>query len=426
MKLRREVRWLRPIAVIVAVALACGAYILNKQRLESPFADRYPLVMEFDAVDAVTPGLGSPITVAGVSVGQIDGKWLENGRGILRASVDPAELPRVYADATAALIPNTPLKDMQIRLHPGDPGAGRIEEGDRIPIRSTTSPIDADELLRALDADTRAWMQTLLAESGRGLEDRSLDLRSVLASLGPTAAQMRRITGLLASRREAIAELVTDLRAISDATARSDDELRQVVDAGTATLEAVAAGEAPLRRSLELLPPTLAGARSTLANVRPLAASLDRALTAVDPSLRSLETTLRESPGALQGLVPLPLDEFERFVDAVGPLGSSVRPATRDLGTAGPLLERSFGVLGRAVNLIAYEPPGDARGYMFHLAWFLHNANSTVSTGDAHGSVFRGYALFSCSSESPPSALGEPIREIAGIASACPDGEDGP
>ena len=93
MNLRREVRWIRPIALIVVAALACGAYILNKQRLESPFADRYTLDLQFDAVDAVTPGLGSPITVAGVSVGQIEAATLEDGRGVLRASIDPASYP---------------------------------------------------------------------------------------------------------------------------------------------------------------------------------------------------------------------------------------------------------------------------------------------------------------------------------------------
>ena len=59
MNLRREARWLPIIAVIVLVALACGAYILTKQRLESPLAERYTLELELSAVDAVTPGLGS-------------------------------------------------------------------------------------------------------------------------------------------------------------------------------------------------------------------------------------------------------------------------------------------------------------------------------------------------------------------------------
>jgi phospholipid/cholesterol/gamma-HCH transport system substrate-binding protein len=414
MNLRREVRWLWPIAAIVLLAVASGAYILNQQRLENPFAARYSIELEFDAVDAVTPGLGSPITVAGVGVGQIDRATLEDGRGVLRASIDPAKLDAVYADATAALIPNTPLEDMQIRLHPGDDRERALPDGARIAIRATTTAVESDELLRALDADTRAWVRALIADLGTGTRGRARDLNGVLRTLGPTAEQARRITGLLGERRRTIGALVHDLRTITEATAESDTELRQVVDAGQATLEALAVNEAPLRRTLELLPPTLSKARASLDRVQPLARSLQSALTELDPSLRTLRTTLEESPGALRGLVPLPVEELSDFVDGVAPLARSVRPAARDLAAAAPLLERSFGVLGRATNAIAHQAGPQDESYLYYLAWFAHNAASTLSTQDAHGAVFRGYAMFSCASS------GSPIAEAL-FGAACPE-----
>jgi phospholipid/cholesterol/gamma-HCH transport system substrate-binding protein len=396
MNLRREARWLWPIAAIIAIALVCAGYILNKQRLDNPFADRYTVQIEFDAVDAVTPGLGSPITVAGVEVGQIDRATLRDGRGVLRATVDPDRLPAVYADASASLVPNTPLEDMQIRLHPGRERSRRLAPGATVPLRATTTQVESDELLRTLDADTRDWMRVLLAEFGRGLDGRGRDLNSVLKALGPTAAQTRRITGLLGERRRQIGRLVHNLRVITEATARSDDELLQVVDAGHATLETLARNEAPLRRTLELLPPTLRDTRSTLANVQPLASSLTRALDRLQPSLRGLRSTLRSSPDALRGLVPLPTGELTEFVDAVAPLSRHVRPAAANLEQIGPLLERSFGVLGRATNAFSYKAGAGSQSYLFYLAWFFHNASSVLSTQDAHGAVFRGYAMFSC------------------------------
>ena len=130
MNLRREARWLWPIVPLIVIALICGGYILNKQRLESPLAERLTINLEFDQVDAVTPGLGSPVTVAGVGVGQIVGSELKNGRGVLKVNIDPAKLPAVYADAAASLIPNTPLKDMQIRLYPGGTSAAVVQRRD--------------------------------------------------------------------------------------------------------------------------------------------------------------------------------------------------------------------------------------------------------------------------------------------------------
>ena len=421
MRLRREARWIRPIALIMLVALACSAYILNKQRLEFPFQERYTVELEFEAIHAVVPGLGSPITVAGVSVGQIEEARLENGRGVLRASVDPKKLPEVYADATAALVPNTPLKDMQIRLYPGSRKLAPLPDGGRVTIDVTTTQVDADELLRALDADTRLWVQTMIAEVGRGTDGRASDLRSVLRALGPTAAQTRRVTTLLAARRRELARLVHNLRIVT-AAADAEEGLRTIVDAGHATLEAVAANAEPLKRSLELLPPTLRSARTTLDRVQPLARSLRGTLTDLDPSLRALPRTLRETPGALRGLVPMPVGDLTKFVEGVAPLAQDVVPAAASLKTAAPLLERSFGVLGRTVNALAFQDGADAESYLFYLAWFAHNANSTLSSQDAHGAVFRGYALFSCGSQEADSQLTALLGTLFGAAGTCPGG----
>ena len=419
MRLRREARWLWPILAIVITGLACAAYVLNKQRLESPLADRYGLLLEFDNADAVTPGTGSPITVAGVKVGQIDGARLEGGRGVVSVSIDPAELPRVYRDASAQLVPNTPLKDMQIRLYPGRRSAGRLPDGGRIDVADTITPVDADGFRRALDSDTRAWVRSLIAGLDVGLRGRKRDLNRALRSLGPTAAQLRQITGLLASRRKTIPALVHNLRVITEATADRDRDLTRVVHAGDATLDALARNDGSLRRALELLPGTLQAARTTLARTPRFARSLDRTLTALDPSLRALPTALRETPDSVRGVVPLPTAEATRFVDGLAPLAKDVRPASRDLAAAVPPLRRSFRVLGRTTNQIAYKPSKDSESYLFWLAWLAHNGNSMVSSQDAHGSLFRGFVILICPAQGAPSpAVAQLVQTLLGTA--CP------
>jgi len=420
--LRREARWIPIIALIMLVALACGGYILNKQRLESPLADRYKLDMEFSAVDAVTPGLGSPVTVAGVTVGQITGRSLDDGRGVIHAEMNPDKLPRVYADASAALIPNTALKDMQIRLNPGSRGERRLRAGQRIRLATTTSPIDADELLRALDEDTRTWVQSLMNDLGIGLEGRGRDLRSTLRTLGPTAKQLRRITSLLAERRRTIPQLVTDLRKITEATADGDGDLQRVVDAGNATLATLAENEAPLQQTLSELPRTLAAAEQTLERAPRFTAALQGSLTELQPSIKAARKTLRATPGALQGVVPLPVTELKAFIDGVAPLGAPVRSATRNIEAATPPLRTAFGVLGRTANRIASAPPDGGKSSLFWLAWFAHNVNSTLETQDAHGSVARGMALFSCSSLSVPGELGKIVDQLIGAPRTCSGG----
>jgi phospholipid/cholesterol/gamma-HCH transport system substrate-binding protein len=420
--LRREARWLRPIALIVVLALACGGYILNRQRLESPLAERTTLHLEFAAVDAVTPGLGSPVTVAGDTVVQIEGRRLDGGRGVLRVAIDPDKLPAVHADARAALVPNTALKDMQVRLSPGSRDAPKLGDGARIPLAVTTSPIDGDELLRALDDDTRTWVRSLMNDLGTGTRGRGRSLRATLRRLGPTAAQLRRISSLLADRRRRLRRLVGDLRVITEATTAGDGELERVVEAGNATLAALATNDGPLRATLDELPGTLAAARSTLDRTPRFTAETTRALRALRPSIRRARATLRATPGALEGVVPLPVAETKEFVDAVAPLGPAVRSAAADVGAAAPPLRTAFGVLGRTSNRLASTPPDGGKSSLFWLAWFAHNVNSTLTTQDAHGAVARGMALFSCSSLATAGELGEAIDELIGTGTTCEGG----
>lgn len=419
MRLRREARWLWPIAGIMAVAIVCAAYILNKQRLESPLQSRYALSFEFKAADAVTAGLGAPLTVAGVEVGQIDGVKLRNGRALVRASVDRDKLSHVYADATAALVPNTPLKDMQIRLYPGRQRSHPLPSGSTVNVIQTSSPIDADQLLRALDTDTRTWVKGLIADSGVGLKGRARDLNSVLRSIGPTAAQTRRITDLLAARRHEIPRLVHEIRIITRAAAHSDRDLSQVVDAGDATFAALASERGSLERGLALLPGTLDAARGTLQRTVPFARALRSSATAFTPALARLRSTLRGTPDATRGLVPLPAPQLRRFIDAAAPLGPIVKPASRDLRAATPPLLKAFAVLTRTANGLAYKAPGQ-QSYLFWLAWFAHNANSMLSTEDAHGAVWRGYAILDCSSFHGSPAFASLLSSVLGLNGTCP------
>lgn len=421
MNLRREGRWLVVILAIVVVAGACAVYLLSNERLASPFERSYTLNVEFANAGAVAPGLGAAVNVAGVKVGQIAAVRLEDGRAVLELRIDPGKLPRVYAGARAALVPNTPLKDMQVDLMPGRPGGRALPHGATIHIANTATPVDSDELLHALDTDTREYLGLLIADLGVGLRGRGPELRELLRSLGPTSGQIRQIAALLAGRRRELPRLVHNLSALTGAAGAEDQSIARVVGAGNATLDALASQDSALRESIALLPGTLSTARTTLVAAAPFARSLRRTLTALEPAVLRLRATLRSTPDAVRGLVPLPVTELKRFTRAVAPLGTQVRSAAADVGEATPPLTKAFRVIGETTNVIGYNPGGgNPESYLFWVAWFAHNANSMISTGDAHGAVWRGLALVSCASFSQTGAPGEALKAILGSASGCP------
>lgn len=422
LRLRREGRWLIVIGAIVVIAIACAIYLLSNERLASPFSSAYDVKAEFADVGAVAPGLGEPVNVAGVRVGQVSGVELRNGRGLLTLRIDPGKMAHLYPGTRAMLVPNTPLKDMQVDLAPGRPAGRPLPDGATIAVADTQSTVDSDEFTHALDADTRDYLRALIADVGVGLHGRGPDLRGLLRSLGPTTRQLHTLAGLLASRRHALPALVHNLSVLATATGARDGDLARVVQAGNATLGAFASQDAALRDALTQLPGTLHAARTTLYDAAPFARSLRRTLTALEPAVPRLARTLRSTPDSIRGLLGLPIGPLKRFTRAVGPLGTQIRPAARDLGLANPSLEAAFRTIGKTTNIIAYNPTAETKGYLFWMAWFAHNADSMLSTEDAHGAVWRGLGLVSCDSfgQSPKGITGQATYLLLKNASGCP------
>ena len=106
------------------------------------------------------------MNIAGVEVGEIKSVRLEDGRAIVGMKIEP-RYSRVYRDASVLLRPKTGLKDMVAELTPGTPSAGRLREGGRIPVSQTLPDVNLDEILAALDTDTRDYLKLLLSRRRR-------------------------------------------------------------------------------------------------------------------------------------------------------------------------------------------------------------------------------------------------------------------
>jgi len=402
-------RYGRAFAIVVALAIAgtaCGFYILLQQRLPNPFQTNYQLNGAFPTAAAVVPGLGEPVNVAGVRVGQISGVSLKDGQGVIHMTIDPGKLKAVYRDAHAALVPNTPLKDMEIDITPGTAASGTLPHSRTIPVSQTTSPIDSDELLASLDTDTRTWLTSLITDLSTGTAGRGADTRALLGKLGPTSAELRQLGDVLATRRHMLASLVHNLGLLTTSASAKDAQIQTVIRAGDATLNAVAGQDAALHEAIARLPGTLATTRSTLANLTGFANALGPASVALLPTARRLPSTLRDTQTLFQGAALLPLDKIPPFVNAVLPLAAQLPPLTKDLNQIVPSLENSFKVLDYVVNELAYNPGGKNQGFLYWLAWTAHNVDSGLSVADANGAGVRGIVAVSCASlRSTPAAL---------------------
>jgi phospholipid/cholesterol/gamma-HCH transport system substrate-binding protein len=395
-QLRRYGFYAALLALVAIVGTGAGFYILLQERLPSPFTGFYTLAGTFPTVNAVVPGLGEPVDVAGVHVGEIASVQLQGGRGTMQMDIDPRVLPRVYADAAAALVPNTPLKDMEVNIIPGHRSAGELAPGAPIPVSQTTTPIDSDDLLDALDGDTRTWLTSLTTDTYTGLHNRGPQLSRLLRALGPTTADLHAIGSQLAVRREEISHLIHNLAALTRAASTQNRNLRTVTVAGEQTLHALASQNVALREAVQRLPATLSSTRRTLVDTAAFADQLGPTATALRPSIERLPSVLHELPTLFKGAALLPAAQAIPFINAALPLARMIPPLARNLEAATPGLVDSFKVLEYVVNEFAYDPGGGNPGFLYWFSWFAHDSNSFLSTEDANGSVWRGMGLVPC------------------------------
>jgi phospholipid/cholesterol/gamma-HCH transport system substrate-binding protein len=392
------------IIVLVVVAFGVASVILANQRLALPSwvpflgQDFREVEAELSSAQAVTPGQGQTVNVAGVEVGEISAVRLEDGKAIVTLKLSDDSVP-VYRDASVLLRPKTGLKDMVAELTPGTKAAGPLPEGERIPIGQTLPDVNLDEILSALDGDTRDFLVTLLSGGAQGLKGNGRELANAIRRLEPTARDSLTIAQQLATRSVNIKRAIHNFSLLVEALGSKDDQLAQFVDNSNAVFAALARQDANLRATLQELPSTLATTNTTLVKTKALADVLGPTLEALRPGARALGPSLVQTRPFLRETTPVIKDEIRPFVRASRPAVSELRPALNDLSALAPDLVTTFKIVNRLLNTLAYNPPGDKdEGFLFWASWVNHLGPAVFATQDAHGPIRRGLVVVSCGS----------------------------
>jgi phospholipid/cholesterol/gamma-HCH transport system substrate-binding protein len=398
------------IAILFLVLLSAGVayYILTNQRLRFPFIQpqRTQIKAEFQTAQAVTPGQGQTVRISGVKVGDITKVDLKDGVAVITMDIDPAYDKRIRTDASALLRPKTGLKDMFVEINPGKAPAPVAKNGWTIPLKSTLPDVNPDEILSALDTDTRGYLQLLVKGAGQGLDKRGGDLAEVFKRFEPTHRDLARFAKAVAQRRANVRDLTTALAELNGALADRRKDLVQLVDSSSAVFGALAKEDNNISTAVRLLPGTLRDTTITLRKVQ-------RFANILGPSSRALIPAIREIPDANRALSSLARAEtgdvknkIRPFVRAARPVVRDLRPSVNDLARATPKLTSSFVVLNHLFNTLAFnpngaEPPEKAdrqEGFLFWLAWLNHQALTLFSSQDANGGFRPLFLTLGCSS----------------------------
>ncbi len=402
---RKHMRDFVAVAVLIVVALVASWIIVQQQRLRIPVLEEKPfeLKAEFQTAQAVVPGQGQTIRVAGVRIGDVEDVELHDGVGVVTFGIDRKYLP-IYKDATILMRPQTGLKDMFFEMDPGTKKAGEAPEGYTLPTANTAPDVNLDEILEGLDSDTQAYLRLLLVGAGKGLEGRGKDLGQVLGSLGPLNRDLARLNTRVATRRHNLARLIHNLNVLTNEVGRHDDDLASLVDSSNAALGAIAEQDPHVQRAVRLLPGTLSESRRTLDKLAGLGAQLGPTFNDLRPFARNLDEMNASVRSLGSSATPVLRSQIRPFVRSARKPVGDLKVAAKRYSKATPQLTRIGEKVNELGNMAAYNPngaesPGTSgrdEGYLYWAGWLSHDANSIFSAQDGTGLYRRIYLTAGC------------------------------
>ena len=297
------------IAVIFILIFTVGPYLAFTDHV--PFTS-YGYELNATFSNSANIATNSPVRIAGVDVGKVISTERDGDATTVTFTVDGTGRP-IHDDAFAAIRPRIFLEgNFFVDLDPGSPSAPELDSGDTIPVSHTSTAVQIDEVLTALQSPVRADLSRLLESYGtalthkptaaedvdpaaRGARARPAPKRSTAPSTTaatPAATAPRSPTPCSAPSRGDLSRLVAGAGRTFGALASHEEDLQGLIVNFNVFTGALAAQSANLSTTIHRLAPTLQIAHSSLV-------SLNRTL----PPLRTYAIELTPAVAELPGLI---------------------------------------------------------------------------------------------------------------------------
>jgi phospholipid/cholesterol/gamma-HCH transport system substrate-binding protein len=336
----RRFKW-RPsnvtIAIVFILIFTIGPYLAFTGHV--PFTS-YGYEVNATFANSANVALNSPVRIAGVDVGKVISTEREGDATKVTFTVDGSGRP-IHDDAFAAIRPRIFLEgNFFVELDPGSPSAPEMDSGGTIPVSRTSTAVQLDEVLTALQSPVRADLSRLLESYGTALTHEpsaAEDVTQLPEVKGKSGAQAlngafkyggdagrysSQVTNaLLGTQQRDLSRLVAGAGRAFGAFAAREADLKEFIDNFNVFTGALATQSANLSTTVHLLAPTLRVARTSLV-------SLNRSL----PPLRGYSIQLTPAVAALPDLI----SASKPFLAQVRPLLSG-----KEAGGLAKLLRKS-------------------------------------------------------------------------------------
>jgi virulence factor Mce-like protein len=221
-------RWnLLIVLVYMGIAFGVLSYMaVNMIGPCRPFAGCMSLNVEFKNASGLLHS--NDLRMAGVKAGQVTTIRNQGGMAVVGIQVQPEYKP-IYRDAHAIVRPKNLLGETYVEIDRGTASAGEFRDGDTIALDHTITPVQVDEVLNALDPDTRTKLQIVINSLGEATAARGKDLNLSAGDLKRISADLAVTSTSLNQEKDNIDALLVQLDLIQQTAADDHQQLTQTL-----------------------------------------------------------------------------------------------------------------------------------------------------------------------------------------------------
>jgi virulence factor Mce-like protein len=418
--------------VIAIVVIVAGVYLGFTKKI--PFRSHFEVKAAFASSNNLRPN--SPVRIAGVEVGKV-AKVEPTSPGaasaVVTMRINDVGRP-IHADATAKIRPRIFLEgNFFVDLTAGSAAAPVLGDGDTIPATQTSTPVQLDQVLGALDFDTRDSLKMTLGELAKAMDaglakefNKSLpdqapafkfsaivaeallgrrphDLSGVVRDFGTTAAALDRSPPRLKSLLENFNIFAHSLAVEDDNLAATVHELPRTLEAAGPALDSLNAAFPSVRRLAVDALPGVRSSEPAIAALRPLVAQLNGL---VGPSeLRGLSHDLRRATPGLVRLSNRSVPLWRQLRPLASCINNVILPWSQDT-----VPDAAFPETGPVFQSAVKWLPGlagESRSFDANGMWFKVLGSGGVETLQLGNGLF-GIPLFPIEGVNPPKPPARP------------------
>ncbi len=299
-------------AIVFLVIVVIAIYFGFTKHI--PFKHGFRLNAQF--ASAINIKGKSPVRIAGVDVGKVTGIKRDGSTALVSMEIESRGLP-LHSDATVKIRPRIFLEgNWFVELQPGSPSTKTLSSGATLPSTQSSDPVQLDQVLDALNTDTRANLQNFLIGYGDGLtrkpskaddaeqdpEVRGINAAEALNKLYRIAPEAERGGAIInqaigGTEQHDLSKLVQSVGKVTAALNVHEQQLGELIGNFNSFFHSFAAQSPSLRRAVAELPGALHSVNTGLRE-------LDAAFPATKTFAKDILPGVRNTPQTVTATLP--------------------------------------------------------------------------------------------------------------------------